>query len=629
MTPTGSKMVKKNGLRLTNPGSVRPVDRFVGILATTFLASFSAILPPSAEARAQDLSVRAYADPPEVEVGEQFRLVVEVTGARAVDSVAAPDWSGLMQNVTGYGYRDAPWTPAIDVRVGDGQVERSSNSVTVSYLCVARQVGSAEVGPFRILADGSTLETEPVTIRSIAPGRSEVVIQASIGPARALVGEDIELSAEVFGLGPGPHEFISPDVFDFADIVSPSRHGNEMSWKLWLARPGEFLIPPVRVVDSGVTYQSEPIPLVVHDPVKVQAVLESGSIWVGGEFVLKLEVTGVAELDEEPGSPETADFAELLELEERSQDFMTKSVERVYRFRALKEGRFEIGPLRVTAAGQSLETQPIELAIDELPTGAPDAPDALFLVALARSRAFVGEPVIVAYEFAYDGPGMGPWIGTKSWPAFEGFEVVKLDPWRSRRRMFVDGRRYDSDPVRRVALRPLREGQLDVGVATVEARMRRPVHFDEFTSYVLTSEPLAIEVLPLPEEGRPASFRGHVGTLDVASWVDRARVEVGGTLTLQVEVSVEGLLEDLADPEIEFPGGFAVDEPEIESETSYRRTNLRGTRIYTYHLTATTLGTYVIPAIEMSYFNAETESYGTTRTHPFTVTVVPAGAEAR
>ncbi|MDE2796555.1 MAG: BatD family protein [Gemmatimonadota bacterium] len=629
MTPTGKETVMEDAVRLTNRCSVRPVGRIVGVLGAALAASFSAILPPLAEASAQDLSVRAYADPPEVEVGEQFRLVVEVTGARTVDSVAAPDWSGLRQNVTGYESRDNPWRPVIDVKVGDGQVEGSSNSVTVTYLCVARQVGSVEVGPFRILADGDMLETEPVMIRSIAPGRSEVVVQVSIEPARARVGENIELSAEVFGLGPGPHEFISPDVFDFADIGSLFRHGNEMSWRLGLTRPGEFVIPPVRVVDSEVTYESESITLVVEEPVEVRTELESGSIWVGGEFVLRLEVMGVAELDEEPASPETADFAELLELEERSRDFMTKSVDRVYRFRALQEGRFEIGPLRVAAAGQSLETGPIELTIDEMPTGAPDAPAALFFMALGRSRAFVGEPVVVAYEVAHDNLFFGPVIGTKSWPAFEGFEVVELNPWRSRRRTFVDGRRYDSDPVRRVALRPLRDGQLDVGIATLEARVRRPLHYDGFTSYILTSDPLAIEVLPLPEEGRPGSFRGHVGTLDVVSWVDRTRVEVGERVTLQVEVSVGGLLEDLADPDIEFPVGFAVAETEIDSETSYRRTDLRGSRTHTYHLTATTPGTYVIPAVEMSYFDPETESYGTTRSYPFTVTVVPAGGEVR
>ena len=629
MRPTRNETVREDGVRLTNRRSVQPAGRVDGVFGVTFAALFSAILTPSAEARAQDLSVRAYADPPEVVVGEQFRLVVEVTGARTVDSVAAPDWSGLMQNVTGYGYRDRPWQPAIDVRVGDGQVEGSSNSVTVSYLCVARQAGSVEVGPFRVLADGSTLETEPVTIRSIAPERSEVGVRVRIEPNRARVGEDIELSAEVVGLGPGPHEFISPDVFDFADIVSPRRHGNEMSWSLWLTRPGEFRIPPVRVVNSGVTYESESMTLVVEEPVEVRTELESGSIWVGGEFVLKLEVTGVVALDEEPASPETTDFAELLELDERSRDFMTRSVEHVYRFRALKEGRFEIGPWRVAAAGRSLETEPIELTIDELPTGAPDAPEALSLMALGRSRAFVGEPVVVAYEVVHDNLSFGPVIGTKSWPAFEGFDVVELNPWRSRRRTFVDGRRYDSDPVRRVALRPLRDGQLDVGIATVEARVLRPLHYDEFTSYILTSDPLAMEVLPLPEEGRPTSFRGHVGTLDVASWVDRTRVEVGERVTLQVEVSVGGLLEGLADPDIEFPGGFAVAEPEIDSETSYRRTDLRGSRTYTYHLTATTPGTYVIPAVEMSYFDSETESYGTTRSYPFTVTVVPAGQEER
>ena len=146
---------------------------------------------------------------------------------------------------------------------------------------------------------------------------------------------------------------------------------------------------------------------------------------------------------------------------------------------------------------------------------------------------------------------------------------------------------------------------------------------------ILTSNPDTLQVLPLPDEGRRASFRGHVGTLEVVSWVDRTRAEVGETVTVQIEVSVGGLVEGLADPEIEFPDAFAVSAGEAGDRTSYRGEQLGGTRTYTYRLTAVAPGEYEVPAVEMSFFDPGTESSGTTRSHPLTVTVVPAGVGGR
>ena len=83
------------------------------------------------------------------------------------------------------------------------------------------------------------------------------------------------------------------------------------------------------------------------------------------------------------------------------------------------------------------------------------------------------------------------------------------------------------------------------------------------------------------------------------------------------------------DPEIVFPDGFTVSEPEIATDFRDREGVLSGSRTYIYRLTAAAPGSYRIPAVEMSYFDAEAEAYGTTRGRPFTITVVPAGREAR
>ena len=623
--------MKKCNVMSTNQMSPGTPGRACRVLAASVLASLAHILATTAGVQAQDPSVRAYADPPEVAVGDQFRLVVEISGAEKIEGVTVPERFDFLQSLGRSG-------PSLAARVGNAEGRGSPGMFTLTYAFVARDPGLFEVGPFLVVADEERLETDPVAVLVNRAVGSEVVVRARVEPPRVLVGDEVTLSVEVVGLVPGDPEFVAPDVFDFGSTMGSTgsvSHTN-WNWTIDVLEEGEFTIPPVKVVDGDRTYESEPLTLVVGPrPVSVEATLESESIWVGGEFVLKLEVSGAGKLDEEPATPLPDAVAELLAVDERSHDFMEKRVDRTYRFRARRAGEFEIGPMRIVAAGQTLESRRISLVVDEVPTGDGDSPDGLlFTFAPDKTFAYVNEPVVVEYAIASEPRTLGPMIGTKSWPAFEDFVVVELVRGRFRREAVVDGRRYQRRLVRRVALLPRRAGRLDLGAATVEARVMAwglaTARGREWSSTILTTEPHTLEVLPLPEERRPASFRGHVGILEAVSWVDRNRAEVGEVVTLQVEVSVEGAEEALPDPEIDFPDGFEVfSEPGSGTDAAWFRPGLRGTRTYTYHLTATTPGTYLIPAVEMSYFDPETESYGTTRGHPFTVTVVPAGAEAR
>ena len=527
--------------------------------------------------------------------------------------------------------------------MGDEEEGTAANSVTLSYVFVADRRGFFEMKPFRITADGREMETEAV---AVLVGRRGVWVEARVEPSRVRVGAEFKLVAEVMGLESENPEFIGPDIFDVGDrFGSCDASGRKFRCSLRARAPGEFVIAPVRVVDRDSTYESNPVTLVVTDEpprLEVRTTVESGSIWVGGEFVVSVEVTGTHELDEEPTAPETGDFAEFLGSEEPWLHGGTggKRMTYRYRFRASRAGRFEVGPARIVARGRTVETSPVAVTVDEVPAPEADPPSNLSLTAVAaKSRAYVGEPVIVTYLLAHGGHGFSPQIGTKSRPSLDAFDVLErpgyareeIDGTFTRDRIGADG----------FALLPRRSGQLEVGAVSLEVRVDEPRDVwartspddfgrDSTSSYVLTSDPLTLEVLPLPDEGRPASFRGHVGTLEVASRLNGTQVEVGATVTLEVKVEVEGYVEGLPDPEVDVPGGFTVSEPEIRTDLAeYGYLKLRGTRTYTYRLTAVTPGRYEIPAVEMSFFDPEFESYGTTRSHPFTVTVVPAGAEAR
>lgn len=587
------------------------------------------VLVATAGARGQKPVVKAYADPPEVAVGERFRLVVEVVGAEEVENVTAPERFGFVQGAD-------PPEPAVTVRVAGEGAGESGNSFTLTYVLVAREPGFFEMGPFRITADGRNLESEPVAVLVGRQSFSDVVVKTRVDPSVIHMGDDFTLAAEIFGSRSWTHEFILPDVFDLSRKIYRTGVLTETSasWRLEADEAGEFVIPPVRVVAGEQTYESEPLTLVIRPPrVEVETELEARSIWVGGEFDFEVRVGGVSELDEEPTVTGADAFTELLDVEKWSRDDGEGLVLRDYRFRALRAGTFEIGPVRIVADGRAYESRRISLVVDEVPTGDEEPRGAPLLQVLpGKTRAYVNEPVVVTYAVAWEESDTHWTFGTESWPSFENFDVMEMSYAGFDHEAVVDGRRYERSLVGKFVLRPRRAGRLDLRAPTLEARSWEfMVGGREETSVILTSDPPQLEVLRLPDEGRPGPFRGHVGTLEAVSWVDRTRAEVGETIALRVEVAVEGVVEDLPDPEIDFPRGLAMVRPESPTDrTRGRRVrDLRGARTYTYHLTAATPGTYVIPAVEMSYFDPETESYGTTRSHPFTVTVVPAGAEAR
>lgn len=384
-----------------------------------------------------------------------------------------------------------------------------------------------------------------------------------------------------------------------------------LSYDLVFQAAGSFALGSFEITADGRTLETEPVAVQVNPrdnaEVTVEVSVAPERIRVGDDF-------GSAFAASRFVAPDVFDFAD-------PSGASGSGTTRRWNLRAAVAGEFVIPPVRVTDPGGTYESEPLTVVIEP--------PDVEVQATLGAGSIWVGG------EFLRPATGFGPRPGTRSWPSFDGFRVLERQPWGGFEDLNLEGRSLEQDMVRRVTLLPGEPGLLSVGRGILEARrdsfggLRRATGRAETSSVILASEPFTVEVLPLPEEGRPASFRGHVGTLSVGSWVDRTRVAAGETVTLEVKVSGEGHVETLADPEIGVPDGFTISEPEISTDSRERRSVLSGSRTYIYRLTAVDPGTYRIPAVEMSFFDAGTESYGTARGHPFTITVVPAGGEER
>ena len=401
------------------------------------------------------------------------------------------------------------------------------------------------------------------------------------------------------------------------------------------------------VVGAGVAAPFE----VAGAQLEAHASVNPSVVPLNGQFTLDVEVRGTNQMDVEPSLPDLGDFSRYLGRNSSTSVQMINGATTVsliiqYRYRAIREGTFEIGVVEVEAAGQVLRTQPVTLTVStagaavgggsgpENPAGV--GPDDLFIVTeVGKTRVYQNEPIEVSYRLFTRvnvtsftlvdlGESEGFWV--EEVPGPQNPEVEQ----RVR-----GGQPYTTAVVRRVVLFPAGSGTKTIEPLSVEVsvQVRRQARsiFDDFfgggslfgsqVPAVIVSNPVEVEVLPLPVAGRPQSFTGLVGRLNVSASIDRSSVETNDAVTLELIVEGEGNLRGLAAPIIDFPGDFEVFPPEVTETIDRAGSRIRGSRAYTYVLIPRSPGEKSIPPVEMSYFDAESGLYATSASEPLRLEV--------
>ena len=143
----------------------------------------------------------------------------------------------------------------------------------------------------------------------------------------------------------------------------------------------------------------------------------------------------------------------------------------------------------------------------------------------------------------------------------------------------------------------------------------------------MRSDPIEVDVLPLPTSGRPANFSGAVGKYALLAKADKASVARGDPISLEVTVSGAGNINTVGDPKVPELKGFKVYEPEIEKSASRAGDRIRGKKVFRYALIPEQEGTLVIRPFTFVCFDPEAKSYKTLKTKPLRITVTPGQAE--
>ncbi|QXD14535.1 BatD family protein [Rhodocaloribacter litoris] len=402
----------------------------------------------------------------------------------------------------------------------------------------------------------------------------------------------------------------------------------------------------------GVAAQAQPV---------VSASVSETTIGTEERLVYTVEVKG-GQLGrvEPPEPPETRGLVLVQQFPSTSRSIslvggqMEQRISFQWTYQPVREGTAQILPARVKIGDAVYQTEAITVTVvpqaqrparprrdpfarlldpfaappDEPPAEEP-APEDLFIrVIPSRQQAYQNEQVTVEYQlFFREGVQLRQSRLADSWDA-EGFwrEEFEVDTRPIPRSVVENGLRYHMIVLKRAAVFPTRTGELRIDPLRIETEAILPSAsrdpFERFFSRTrgfrtveVASAPLVITARPLPD-GAPPAFRGAVGQFEMRTTVDRAEVDLGGSVQLRVTLSGTGNLATLAPPVFNPPGVFEVYDPQVDLTIDRSGRHIRGTKTFTYVLVPRSNGTFELPPVTFAFFDPEQGQYRTLRSAP-------------
>jgi hypothetical protein len=412
-------------------------------------------------------------------------------------------------------------------------------------------------------------------------------------------------------------------------------------------------------------------PHAVAADVSVSAELSRPQISAGNMAELQVKVTGAQQAD----VPQQI-AVEGLQIRLTGQSTQVQMVNfkvsssAVYSYvvMPLRTGNFTIPSVSVTADGRQFRTAPLAFCVQDAGAAgtAPAQPQqqsqtqpqqmipgfpprqaraqraetgrlAFGEITCAKKSLYAGEMTPVEIRYYFDARYPVQVLGKVDFGS-EGVLVERFpDPKESREDR--DGVTYNVLTFHSL-LSAVKPGSIDIAPAKLDCQIQMPgalpPGFDdpvfqqlmgghsplsETRELSVKTVPLHLDILPLPKEGRPASFGGAVGQFDIDAIVSNPRPSPGDPVNLVVKIGGKGNFNGMGTPLLTDTTGWRsyppTDKFESTDELSYA-----GVKSFDYTLIAQQPQT-LSPGAEFSYFDPVTAKYVTVLTKPLPLTASP------
>jgi len=299
-----------------------------------------------------------------------------------------------------------------------------------------------------------------------------------------------------------------------------------------------------------------------------------------------------------------------------------------------QEGHLTIPAIPVAIGGKIHRTAPFRIAVSAQPPAESGRRDVYVTATVSEAAPWTGQQIIYTFRF-FNAVQVAD--AKFQPPAFTGFNAEELED-RNSQRTLINGREFIVTDVTFILV-PLTPGELTIEPAILHVglmqRSRRSRPFSgmdaffgrgEMVTRMLQTDPLTVNVRPLPPAPPGTSFSGLVGQFEIEASLNKTDARVGDSTTLAVTVSGTGNIMDAPVPDIPVPAQFKsyADNPEEAIQKGAQ--GYSGSRTFRTALVPVQPGEYRIGPIGLTFFDIGSGQYQEIGTAAFDVTVAPSAA---
>jgi len=290
-------------------------------------------------------------------------------------------------------------------------------------------------------------------------------------------------------------------------------------------------------------------------------------------------------------------------------------------------GTHTIGSAEVEFDGVVYRTDPIEIEVVEGTASATpggddrrrstgvdsEGRDVFVTTSVSSKTAYVDEQITLSLKI---------YRRTRTWsdahyelPDFQGFWVLDLPP-QEEYIEDVDGISYKVIEVK-TALFGTAAGAATIGPAALVYREERnPFSFFSTGGRQrrLMTDPIEVEILPLPATDRPVGYGGAVGNYAVRASLESEAVRALEPVVLTITIEGAGNIRTVPVPTLPDLPEFKIYESDSATDLSRVQRVAGGRKTFEYVLVPQTPGTRAIPPIELTFFDPGAGRYRTAAT---------------
>ncbi|OGC42922.1 hypothetical protein A2Y85_03130 [candidate division WOR-3 bacterium RBG_13_43_14] len=298
----------------------------------------------------------------------------------------------------------------------------------------------------------------------------------------------------------------------------------------------------------------------------------------------------------------------------------------IYTLYPKETGTKTIGACKLEFKGETYQTQPLGINVVKDNTKPPPGPgpgaaqtsadqikDKIKLIATVdRKSVYVGEQINVEFNVYTN---VRADYGNFEKPNFNDFWVEPVFDAQqvNYETVTFEGKQYSKFPIKKAALFPIQDGQLQITSMKLTAIVPiQPTSFFDFgrsENIELKSNPIYIEVKPLPEENKPREFCGGIGKFSVTANLDEDSSNAAEPINLRIRISGTGNVRTVQKPDLPTIPGLKILDPEVKDQTQMTDNKIQGYKEFLYPIIPQIDGEHVIPSIRIAYFDPSDNKY--------------------